>query len=119
MALPNCILHTLDITLLPSVQGSGFVFSDSGEEIYYRPVLVYSSCPRVLTHTSIEYQADDESPDDPVSQVAPLLRSTANELCRLDGANVSKSIICSLLPTLSRLLADEMNPVQVLLSFCT
>ena len=46
--------------------------------------------------------------DDPISLFLPLLCKIVDDICRLDGSHVIKSIICSLLSTLSGPLADEI-----------
>ena len=48
------------------------------------------------------------SHDDPISLILPLLCKIVDDIRRLDGSHVIKSIICSLLSTLSGSLADEI-----------
>ena len=110
MALPDFVLHTLDVTL-PCVQRSGIALSNLGDVI--RGIL-----SSLLTSSDInideskQYQVlphpCDGDHNDPISPISLLFSNTVNEICKFDGTHVMKSIICSLLSILSGPLADEI-----------
>ena len=74
-------------------------------------LLVVLTSSDINTDTSEQCQVlpdlCDGSHDDSMSLVLPLCK-IVDDICRLDGSHVIKSIICSLLSTLSGPLADEI-----------
>lgn len=58
--------------------------------------------------------ASSERDEPPLASVSHLLRTTVDEIRRLDGSPVVQSIICSLLSTLSRNLVEDMCTMYVL-----
>lgn len=114
MALPDCVLHSMN--LMTRAEDADAIFQQIGK-VLYRPSLSnrhninigakdidVSLCP-----------TENEEGSTQLSQVTGLLRITAQELCRVDGSPVTRSIICSLLSALSSFLSGDIWTMCVIL----
>lgn len=64
-------------------------------------------------HTRSYPEAESEQNGSLLDPVAPLLRSTVDEIRRLDGSQAVRSIICSLLSALSRFMDEDICTMYV------
>ncbi|KAK7677492.1 hypothetical protein QCA50_019498 [Cerrena zonata] len=90
MALPDCVLHSMN--LMTRAEDADAIFQQIGA---------------IAVDVSL-YPTENKEDSTQLSQVTGLLRITAQELCRVDESPVTKSIICSLLSALSSFLSGDI-----------